>query len=140
MNTLIDDESQKRSENNEIIDHIEAVRAIVGRKCARCGGGMAGCMGCLFDSLDRGMIPASLDCMLNLMGNIPNDRKEAIAEGRRRHGDREAKWRKIFANGFRESVPGLSSAMRCGTGRAKAGRQAPLPPRQRSRSAATSSL
>lgn len=92
MNTLIDDESQKRSENNEIIDHIEAVRAIVGRKCARCGGGMAGCMGCLFDSSDRGMVPASLDRMLNLLGNMPNDRREVVAAGKRRHADREAKW------------------------------------------------
>ena len=88
-------EGLRRSENNEIIDHLEAVRAIVGRKCARCGGGMAGCMGCLFDSLDRGMIPAALDRMLDLMVNMPNDRQEAVSEGRRRHCDRETKWRKM---------------------------------------------
>ena len=35
MNNLMDNESQKRSENNELIDHLEAVRAIVGRKCVR---------------------------------------------------------------------------------------------------------
>lgn len=39
----------KTVENDEIIDHIEAIRGIVERKCARCGGAMSGSMGCLFD-------------------------------------------------------------------------------------------
>lgn len=88
-------EELKLSENDEIIDHAEAIREIVGRKCARCGGGMSGCMGCLFDSFDRGMIPASLDRIIDLMGHMPNDRPDAVAAGKRRHGEREAKWRKI---------------------------------------------
>ena len=88
-------EELKLSENDEIIDHAEAIRKIGERKCARCGGGMAGCMGCLFDSLDRGMIPASLDRILDLMGLMANDRPDAVAAGKRRHADREAKWRTI---------------------------------------------
>ena len=88
----------KQDENNQIIDHAEAIRAIVERKCARCGGGMQGCMGCLFDSFDRGMIPASLDRIIDLMGHMPNDRPEAVAAGKRRHGEREAKWRSILEN------------------------------------------
>lgn len=36
-------------ENNAIIDHLEAVRQIVAKKCARCG---SMCMGCAFDTLD----------------------------------------------------------------------------------------
>lgn len=86
----------KTAENNEIIDHVEAVRAIVERKCARCGGGMSGCMGCLFDSFDRGMVPASLDRIIDLMGHMPNDRPDAVAEGRRRYGEREATWRNVL--------------------------------------------
>lgn len=85
-------EELKISENDEIIDHIEAIREIVERKCARCRSGISGCMGCLFDSLDRGMVPAALDRMLDLLGNMPNDRREVVAAGKRRHADREAKW------------------------------------------------
>ena len=89
-------EELKFSENNEIIDHAEAIREIVERKCARCDGGMSGCMGCLFDSFDRGMIPAALDRILDFMGHMPNDRPDAVAAGKRRHGEREAKWQKIL--------------------------------------------
>ena len=86
----------KSAENNEIIDHVEAIREIVERKCARCGGGISGCMGCLFDSFNRWMIPASLDSILNLMGFMDNDRPDAVAGGKRRHAEREGKWRKIM--------------------------------------------
>ena len=89
-------EELRLSENDEIIDHAEAIREIVERKCARCRGGMSGCMGCLFDSSDRGMIPASLDRILDLMGHVPNDRYDAVAAGKRRHAEREAKWRRIL--------------------------------------------
>lgn len=89
-------EELKLSENDEIIDHIEAIREIVERKCARCRSGMSGCMGCLFDSSDRGMVPASLDRILDLMGLMDNDRPDAVAAGKRRHADREAKLRKIL--------------------------------------------
>ena len=84
-------EEAKRQENNEII----AVRAIIEGRCKRCGGGMSGCMGCLFDAFDRGMIPASLDRILDLMSNMPNDKREFVAEGSKRHNERETKWRLI---------------------------------------------
>ena len=98
----MDTESLKKdenNENNEIIDHAEAIRKIVAQKCARCGGGMSGCMGCLFDTFDRGMIPAALDRILNLMGQMPNDRPDAIAAGTRRHDERERNWRMIQERG-----------------------------------------
>jgi hypothetical protein len=88
-------EEAKRQENNEIIEHIIAVRAIIEGKCKRCGGGMSGCMGCLFDAFDRGMIPASLDRILDLMSNMPNDKREFVAEVSKRHNERETKWRSI---------------------------------------------
>ena len=88
-------EELKLSENDEIIGHVEAIRAIVERKCARCGGGMSGCMGCLFDRFDRGMIPALLDRIIDYMGNMPNNQPNAVAAGRRRHSEREANWKKI---------------------------------------------
>ena len=82
-------EEAKCQENNEIIEHIIAVRAIIEGKYKRCGGGMSGCMGCLFDAFDRGMIPASLDRILDLMSNMPNDKREFVAEGSKRHNERE---------------------------------------------------
>ena len=93
----MDIEQRKLSENNEIIDHLEAVRRIIADKCARCGGG--GCMGCLFDSFDRGMIPAAIDRALNLMSHVPNERREIVASGQERHQEREAKWREIANQG-----------------------------------------
>ena len=88
-------EEVKRQENNEIIEHIIAVRTISERKCKRCGGGMSGCMGCLFETFDRGMIPASLDRILNLMSKMPNDKREFVVEGSKRHNERESKWYSI---------------------------------------------
>ena len=88
-------EETKRQENNEIIEHVVAVRAIIEGKCKRCGGGMSGCLGCLFDTFDRGMIPASLDRILDLMSNMPNDKREFVAEGSKRHNERETKWYSI---------------------------------------------
>lgn len=88
-------ESRKQTENNEIIDHVEAIRSIVAGKCARCGEAMPGCMGCLFDPLDRGMVPALLDRILYLMSNMPNVRHQAIDKGVCRYNEREAEWGKI---------------------------------------------
>ena len=76
-------------ENNEIIEHVEAIRTIVERKCRSCDPGINGCMGCLFDSIDRRMIPAALDRILDLMHHMPNDRHDIIAAGRERHAQRE---------------------------------------------------
>lgn len=90
------DEAVKRQENNDIIDHLEAVRRIVERKCSRCNGM---CMGCLFSSLDVGMIPGMLDKMLDLMHLMPNDRSEIIQEAHLRHSEREEEWRRIFKGG-----------------------------------------
>ena len=89
----MDNDLLKRSENNDIVDHLEAIREIISRKCARCNGN--GCMGCLFDTLDSGMIPALLDKALDLMCLLPNDRQEAVRAGRNRHRERKAKWREI---------------------------------------------
>ena len=89
------EEEAKRQENNEIIEHVIATRAIIEGKCKRCGGGMSGCMGCLFDTFDRGMIPAALDRILDLMANVPNDRREIVAEGIKRYNERETKWSSI---------------------------------------------
>ena len=94
---IMDHELLKRQENNEIIDHVEAIREIVSRKCARCNGRM-GCMGCLFDSLDLAMIPALLDGILGLMRIVPNERKSQIHAGCMRHHERKATWRKIQEN------------------------------------------
>lgn len=89
----MDVEQRKVAENNEILDHLEAVHKIISEKCARCSGGS--CMGCLFDSIDRGMIPASIDRAMNLMSQVPNERKEIVACGQKRHHRREAKWCEI---------------------------------------------
>ena len=94
---MTDVEQRKLSENNEIIDHLEAVRKILTDKCTRCGG--SGCMGCLFDSFDRGMIPASIDRAIDLMSHVQNERREIVASGRKRHNEREAKWREIANQG-----------------------------------------
>ena len=93
----MDKESFRIAENNEIIDHIEAVRAIVDRKCARCAPGINGCMGCTFDPLSRDCIPAAIDRILYLMGHMPNDRRDVIAAGSEKHGQREARWRAIMS-------------------------------------------
>lgn len=93
----MDTEQRKVSENNEIIDHLEAVREIIVGKCARCGG--ASCMGCLFDSFDRGMIPASIDRAISLMNHVPNERKGIVAHGQERHRERDAKWREFTSRG-----------------------------------------
>jgi hypothetical protein len=79
-------------ENNAIIDHLVAVRQIVAKKCARCGGM---CMGCAFDTLDQGMIPAHIDEALALMRHLNNDRREAIADAECRIQKRKAAWDKI---------------------------------------------
>lgn len=90
------DEEGKIVENDSIVDHVEAIREIVERKCGRCGrGGPSGCMGCLFDSLDPGMVPGMLDRILDLMGWVPNERREAIAAGQKRNREREARWRRM---------------------------------------------
>lgn len=86
----------KLAENNEIIDNADAIRRIVAKKCARCDSGMSGCMGCVFDSFDRGMIPALIDRIFDLMGNVPNERHEIITVGRKSYAEREAKWREIL--------------------------------------------
>ncbi len=91
----MDNDLLKRSENNDIVDHLEAIREIISHKCARCNGNASGCMGCLFDSLDLGMIPALLDKALDLMALLPNDRQEMVRSGRKRHRERKAKWREI---------------------------------------------
>lgn len=93
----MDKESFRIAENNEIIDHIEAVRAIVDRKCARCAPGINGCMGCTFDPLSRDCIPAAIDRILDLMGRMPNDRRDVIAAGSEKHRQREARWRAIMS-------------------------------------------
>lgn len=96
-------EDVKRQENNEIIDHLNAVREIIERECNRCEGGMSGCMGCIFDAFARGMIPASLDQILHLMSNMANDRRGIVAEGSNRYHERETKWLSIVkenGNGY----------------------------------------
>lgn len=93
----MDIEQRKVYENNEIIDHLEAVREIIAGKCVRCGG--ASCMGCLFDSFDRGMIPASIDRAISLMNHVPNERKGIVSRGQERHREREAKWREFTSRG-----------------------------------------
>lgn len=74
----------RRKENNDIIDHVEAIREIISRKCTRCNG--FECMGCIFfpilpdestdfSSLRNGdSIPSLLNMVLELMKNVPNDR------------------------------------------------------------------
>ena len=89
----MDNDLLKRGENNDIIDHLEAIREIVSRKCARCDSN--GCMGCLFDSLDSDMIPALLDKAFDLMTLLPNDRQEVVRAGWERHRERKAKWSEI---------------------------------------------
>ena len=95
-------ESVRVAENNEIIDHIEAVRAIVDRKCARCAPGINGCMGCTFDPLSRDCIPAAIDRVLYLMGQMSNDRRDVIAAGSEKHRQREASWRAIMSAAKKE--------------------------------------
>ena len=89
----MDNDLLKRGENNDIVDHLEAIREIISRKCARCNGN--GCMGCLFDSIDNGMIPALLDKAFDLMSHLPNDRQNVVRAGRMRYQERKAKWREI---------------------------------------------
>ena len=89
----MDNDLLRSRENNDIIDHAEAIRVIVSQKCARCNG--AGCMGCLFDSLDCDMIPAMLDKILNLMAHLPNERQNVVNAGRRRYQERKQTWREI---------------------------------------------
>lgn len=89
-------EELKIAENDEIVDHVEAIREIIERKCFRCGGGgPSGCMGCLFDSLAPGMVPGMLDHILDLMGRVPNGRREVIGAGKERHRNREERWRRM---------------------------------------------
>lgn len=83
-------------ENNAIIDHLEAVRQIVAKKCARCGGM---CMGCAFDTLDQGMFPAHIDAAIALMYHFNNDRREVIASAERRIQKRKEAWDKISKRG-----------------------------------------
>ncbi|MBO7181698.1 MAG: hypothetical protein J6V91_02810 [Kiritimatiellae bacterium] len=85
-------EQVRLDENNAIIDHLEAVRQIVREKCAQCGGM---CMGCAFDTLDQGMVPAHIDEALALMYYSNNDRREAIADAEYRIQKRKAAWDKI---------------------------------------------
>lgn len=85
-------EEARVNENNAIIDHLEAVRQIVGVKCARCGGM---CMGCAFDTLDQGMFPAHIDEAIALMRHLNNDRREAIMRAEHRIQERRAAWDKI---------------------------------------------
>ena len=94
--------SLKIAENNEIIDHIEAVRAIVMRKCNRCVPDINGCMGCRFDPLSRDCIPAAIDRIIYLMGQMPNDRRDVIAVGSDHHSQREARWREIMSESRKE--------------------------------------
>lgn len=91
-------EMTKLLENNEIIDHAEAIRKIVAKKCARCRGDANGCMGCLFDSLDREMIPAMIDKLLSSMAMLPNAREAVVAQGKERSKKREETWREIESN------------------------------------------
>ena len=80
-------------ENNDIIDHAETIREIISLKCSRCN--QPGCMGCLFDSLDRDMIPAMLDKILSLMAHLPNERQTVVKAGQRRHQERKETWHEI---------------------------------------------
>ena len=93
----MDKEALRIAENNEIIDHIDAVRAIVARKCKRCVPDINGCMGCRFDPLSRDCIPAAIDRILYLMGQMSNDRRDVIAAGCERHSQRDARWRAIMS-------------------------------------------
>ncbi|MBR5591812.1 MAG: hypothetical protein IKW38_04655 [Kiritimatiellae bacterium] len=85
-------EQVRLDENNAIIDHLEAVRQIVAKKCARCNGM---CMGCAFDTLDQGMFPAHIDAALALMRHFNNDRREVINSAERRIQKRKAAWDEI---------------------------------------------
>ena len=89
-------EQVRLDENNAIIDHLEAVRQIVAKKCARCNGM---CMGCAFDTLDQGMLPAHIDEALALMYHFNTDRREVIASAERRIQKRKAAWDKISKRG-----------------------------------------
>jgi hypothetical protein len=89
----MDNELLKRTENNDIVDHLEAIREIISRKCARCNGN--GCMGCLFDSIDSDMFPALLDKAFDLMSHLPNDRHDVVRAGQKRHQECKAKWNEI---------------------------------------------
>ena len=84
------------AENNKIIEHVEAIRAIVERKCGSCDPGINGCMDCLFDSIDIEKIPAALDRILDLMHHMPNDKHDIVAAGRERHERRERRWRELM--------------------------------------------
>lgn len=96
----MDAEQRKIEENNEIIDHLEAAQRLIAAKCARCGG--RGCMGCLFDSFDRGTIPALFDRAASLMSHVPNERKDIVAQRQKQHHEREAKWSEIASKGNSE--------------------------------------
>ncbi len=85
-------EDVRLNENNAIIDHLEAVRQIVAKKCARCGGM---CMGCVFDTLDEGHFSAHIDAALALMRHFKNDRREVIASAKHRIQKRKAAWAEI---------------------------------------------
>ncbi len=89
-------EQVRLDENNAIIDHLEAVRRIVRKKCARCNGM---CMGCAFDTLDQGMFPAHIDAAIALMYHFNNDRREVIASAERRIQKRKEAWDKISKRG-----------------------------------------
>lgn len=83
----------RRRENNEIIDHVEAIREIISQKCSRCNDFW--CMGCTFDTVDSATIPAMLDNIIDLMGHVPNDRVKTVKSGQRNHQKRKAFWQKV---------------------------------------------
>ncbi|MGN0844343.1 MAG: hypothetical protein ACI4QT_03885 [Kiritimatiellia bacterium] len=65
-------EDREIAENNEMIDHVEAIRELVERKCSRCksSGKAYSCMGCVFQSYvdDADAVPACLDRILFALG------------------------------------------------------------------------